>query len=570
MKRKDFITITGLGTASMLAPFLPGYSSQQNFHSNKSNLPKELYADLVIAGGGLGGCAAALAALQNGLSVIMTEETSWIGGQLTQQGVPPDEHPWIETHGATALYRTLRNNVRKYYRDNYPLTQAARNDPYFNPGDAVVSKLCHEPRVSLAVLQSMLARYISNRKLLLLTEHKITAADATGNVVKSLKAVCLTNNNEIILTASYFVDATELGDLLPLTRTAFVTGTESKKETAELHAPEQGDPENQQAFTVCFAMDYLRGEDHTIERPGAYGFWSNHIPTLSPPWPGRLLQLKYSKPATLLPAALNFNPDGTKTADLNLWLYRRIISKNNFQPGFYPGDICSINWPQNDYTLGNLVGVSPKEFNQHVESAKQLSLSLLYWLQTEVPKPGGGYGWRGLRLRKDIMDTEDGLAKYPYIREARRIRSLFTVKEEHVGKANRELVYGKEAATTSADFYDSVGVGSYHIDLHPTSGGNNYIDFDSLPFQIPLGALIPEQMNNLIPACKNIGTTHITNGCYRLHPVEWGIGEAAGLLVAYSFLRKVIPRGVRENKNMLLDFQSFIQKQGVEIKWKQT
>ena len=53
----------------------------------------ELAADLVIIGGGLGGCAAALAAARNGLRVIMTEETDWIGGQLTAQAVPPDENP---------------------------------------------------------------------------------------------------------------------------------------------------------------------------------------------------------------------------------------------------------------------------------------------------------------------------------------------------------------------------------------------------------------------------------------------------------------------------------------------
>ena len=78
-----------------------------------------------------------------------------------------------------------------------------------------------------------------------------------------------------------------------------------------------------------------------------------------------------------------------------------------------------------------------------------------------------------------------------------------------------------------------MGVGSYRIDLHPSTGGNNYIDISSLPFQIPLGALIPRRVENLLPACKNLGTTHITNGCYRLHPVEWAIGEAAGALAAY-------------------------------------
>ncbi len=39
-------------------------------------------------------------------------------------------------------------------------------------------------------------------------------------------------------------------------------------------------------------------------------------------------------------------------------------------------------------------------------------------------------------------------------------------------------------------------------------------------FQIPPGALIPRRIENLLPACKNLGTTHITNGCFRLHPVE--------------------------------------------------
>ena len=569
MNRKNFISLTALGTGSLIASWQPGYSSEQQFKQHTSNAAKNfLKADLVIAGGGVGGCAAALAALRNNLSVIMTEETDWIGGQLTQQGVPPDEHPWIETHGSTALYRTFRKNVRDYYRNNYPLTESAHERKYLNPGDAVVSQLCHEPRVSLAVLQSMLLQYISSGKLTLLTEHKITAADSDVTTVKAIFARSKHTGNTLSLSAPYFVDATELGDLLPLTKTAFVTGTESKKETGELHAPEKGDPNNHQAFTVCFAMDHLPGENHLINKPTEYNFWRNFIPKMTPAWPGKLLQLKYPKPATLIPTPLNFNPDGIKTPDyLNLWIYRRILSKNNFQPGVYAGDITTVNWPQNDYTLGNLIGVSEKEFDRHVNRAKQLSLSLLYWLQTEATRPGGGYGWPGLRLRKDVMGTEDGLAKYPYIREARRIKSLFTIKEEYVGVDNRALVYGKDAATSAADFYDSVGVGSYHIDLHPSSGGNNYIDFNSLPFQIPLGALIPQQMNNLLPACKNIGTTHITNGCYRLHPVEWGIGEAVGLLTAYCLQNKILPREVREKKNLVKDFQHFIQKQGIEIKW---
>jgi len=570
MNRKRFLEVIGLGTGALASSSLPHHSFANQYLPDKklNTKAEQLIADLVIAGGGVGGCAAALAALRNDLSVIITEETDWIGGQLTQQGVPPDEHPWIETHGATALYRKYRNDVRSFYKSNYPITEAARTRKYLNPGDGVVSELCHEPRVSLAVLQAMLAPFISTGKLTLLLEHKIVSADVTGAKVKALKGLSKRSGKEILLSAPYFADATELGDLLPLTGTEFVTGTESKRETGELHAPEVGDPDNQQAFTVCFAMDYVPGANHTIDKPSDYAFWRAYVPKTTPAWPGKLLQLSYPKPVTLVPTPLGFHPEGLKTGDsLNLWNYRRILNKNNFQQGSYAGDISAVNWPQNDYTLGNLIGVTEKEFKQHVQRAKQLSLSLLYWLQTEAPKPGGGYGWPGLRLRKDIMGTEDGLAKYPYIREARRIKALFTVKEEHVGVTNRELVYGKEAAKRSADFYDSIGVGSYHIDLHPSTRGNNYIDFNSLPFQIPLGALLPQRMENLLPANKNIGTTHITNGCYRLHPVEWGIGEAVGLLTAYAIRNRVIPAEVREKANLLQDFQSFIQKQGVETKW---
>lgn len=570
MNRKKFIGLAGLTAGTFLSSSSVASAAKDERYTYKftSAGDSQLSADLVIAGGGVGGCAAALAALRNNLSVVLTEETDWVGGQLTQQGVPPDEHPWIETHGSTALYRTFRSGVRDFYKKHYPVTEDARARKFLNPGDATVSAICHEPRVSLAVLQELMLPYLSNGKLIVLLEYKIHSADTTGSQVKALKAVSTRTGKTIILSAPYFADATELGDLLPLTNTEFVTGTESKKQSGELHSPEIGDPDNQQAFTMCFAMDYVPGENHVIEKPAEYKFWSSFVPPMSPVWPGKLLQLKYPKPATLVPTPLSFNPDATKTTDyLNLWLYRRILNKNNFVAGSYAGDICTVNWPQNDYTLGNLVGVTEKTFKHHVNRAKQLSLSLFYWLQTEAPKPGGGYGWPGLRLRNDIMGTEDGLAKYPYVREARRIQALFTVKEEHVGVENRALVYGKDAAKKSALFPDSIGIGSYHIDLHPSSRGNNYIDFNSLPFQVPLGALLPVRMDNLLPACKNIGTTHITNGCYRLHPVEWVIGEAVGLLAAFAIKKKVIPREVHSNKKMLEDFQAFIQKQGVEINW---
>jgi hypothetical protein len=529
---------------------------------------KELHADVVIIGGGTGGCAAAIAAARSGHRVILTEETDWVGGQFTAQAVPPDEHPWIESFGATRLYRRFRTAVREYYRQHYPLNAEARAVENFNPGNGLVSRLCHEPRVALAVLGDLLAPYLSSRRVVLLNRHRPVGADVDGDRVRAIRVRDLDGWRDVVLTAPYFLDATELGDLLPLTKTEYVVGAESQKDTGEPHAPIEARPANQQAFTCCFAMDYLAGEDHTIDKPAEYDFWRKYVPVMKPAWPGSLLSWQMSDPITLKERKTSFDPRGPGPGGLNLWLYRRIADRKNFKEGMYPSDICLVNWPQNDYWLGNLVDVSPDEAAKHLSRAKQLSLSLLYWMQTEAPRPNGKIGWKGLRLREDVVGTADGLAKYPYIRESRRIKAEFTILEQHVGTDARMKVTGQKGdEVTAAQFFDTVGVGSYRIDLHPSSGGNNYIDVSSLPFQIPLGALIPQRMENLLPACKNLGVTHITNGCYRLHPVEWNVGEATSALATFCLRCKEPPRQLRKNKTLLANFQTELRRDGFELEW---
>jgi hypothetical protein len=516
-----------------------------------------------------GGVAAALAALSSGLHVAMTEETDWIGGQLTQQGVPPDEHEWIESHGATRWYRELRSGIRDYYRRYYPLTDAARARADLNPGDGAVSRLCHEPRVAVAVLEGLLAPHISAGRLTLLLEHVVVAADVDGDGIRALKVRSLRSGSERVLEAPFFIDATELGDVLAVTGTEHVTGCEGRAATGEPHMPDKANPSNQQAFTAVFVVDFVPGSDHTIEPPREYRFWREHVPALTPPWTGRLLALSSSHPQDLSPRRYAFDPIGEQSSDsFNLWRYRRIVNAANFQPGTYAGDLTTVNWPQNDYMLGNLVGVDEAERKRHIARAKQLSLSLLHWLQTEAPRPDGCAGWRELRLRADVLGTEDGLSKYPYVRESRRIKAVTTIVEQHCGAAARAAATGAtEEQAVAEQYHDSVGVGSYRIDLHPTSAGDNYIDIASLPFQIPLGALLPVRVQNLLPACKNIGTTHLTNGCYRLHPVEWNIGEAAGVLVEFCVTRHTRPHAVRESRSMLAEFQARLHAQGVETSW---
>src|SRR5690625_3280476 len=163
---------------------------------------------------------------------------------------------WIETHGAPESYRDYRNRVREFYRKNYPMTEDARQREFLNPGDGSVSRICHEPRVAVAVLMEMLMPYISSGKLVLLLEHVPVGADVDGDDVRAVEVKDRRSGVRKILDAPFIVDATELEELLPLTGTEYVTGSESRDETGELHAPEEGDPENHQAFTFCFAMDY--------------------------------------------------------------------------------------------------------------------------------------------------------------------------------------------------------------------------------------------------------------------------------------------------------------------------
>jgi FAD dependent oxidoreductase len=531
---------------------------------------REFPCDVAVIGGGTGGCAAALAALRDGMRVILTEETDWVGGQLTAQAVPPDEHQWIESFGCTRLYRAYRDGVRQYYRDHYPLTAEARGRRLLNPGDSWVSRLTHEPRVSLAVLEAMLAPYLGGGQLVVLLRHKPVSADVDKDSVRSVTVKSAESGGERTIYAAYFVDATEQGDLLPLTKTEYVTGFEPRRQTGEPHAPERAQPANIQAFTVCFAVDHIPGEDHTIDKPDEYSFWRDYVPQMRPPWPGKLLGWSMSNPVTLELRPVMFDPELKAPPEerVNLWLYRRIANRRNFVEGAYRSDISLINWPQNDYWLGNLHEVSEDEAARHLRRGKQLSLSLLYWMQTETPRPDGGLGFRGLRLRHDITGTEDGLAKCPYIRESRRIQAEFTVLEQHVGTDARTKVTGRRREELTAEvFGDSVGVGSYRIDLHPSSGGDNYIDVSSLPFQIPLGALIPKRVENLLPASKNLGVTHITNGCYRLHPVEWNIGESTGAVAAHAVRTKNPPRRIRNSEKLLKQFQARIMEQGIEIEW---
>jgi Heterodisulfide reductase, subunit A and related polyferredoxins len=522
---------------------------------------KETSTQILVVGGGLGGVAAALSALRMGFRVILTEETDWLGGQMTAQAVPPDEHPWIESTGCTATYRKLRNEIRDTYRRYYPLKPEVAADPTFNPGQGDVSFLCHEPRVSLSVIQSMLQPYQSSSQLQVLLEHTPIAVESDHDRVSAVTLQSARSGEQISIRADYVLDATELGDLLPLAGVEHVIGAESQTQTQELHAlPGAPDPLDQQSVSACFVIDYLPGADFTIEKPAEYDFWHAYQADF---WPAPQLSWTYTEPIGLstVTRPIFDGPSDARAAE-DMWHYRRILYRQHYPQGLYPSDLTAVNWPQIDYWLGALAGVSAEEAARNKEHARQLSFSFLYWMQTEAPRPEGGYGYPGLRLRKDVVDTADGLAKTIYIRESRRIQAEFTVCEQHIGLEARRGLRGAEV------FKDSVGIGTYRIDLHPSAALRNYIDIPSWPFQIPLGALVPVRVENLLPACKNLGVTHITNGCYREHPTEWNIGESAGALAAFCLKRACTPRQVLHNEKLLAEYQKVLSADlGIQLAW---
>ena len=218
-----------------------------------------------------------------------------------------------------------------------------------------------------------------------------------------------------------------------------------------------------------------------------------------------------------------------------------------------------INWPGNDFR-GVIIGANLLDQARALQKAQRLSLGFLHWLQTESPRDDGGFGYPEIQMVASVMGTQHGLSKYPYIRESRRLLARQRVRQQDIARRF-------QPGALARIFEDSVGIGWYAIDIHAGGPNETAVSEPAAPFQIPLGALISTRLENLIPAGKNIGVTHITNGAYRLHPVEWNVGESAAMLAAFCLNHAVAPDCVRNNKKLLHAFQDQLLSAGVPLSW---
>ncbi len=512
----------------------------------------EVECEVLVAGGGTGGVAAALAAARRGCTVCLLEETDWLGGQLSAQGVSAlDEHEHIETFGGTASYYALRNAIRDHYR---PLAGERGELPDFNPGDCWVSRLAFAPAVAERAMRALLAPHLESGRLALYVRHKTVAVECEDDRIRSLTALDLDRRETSRFRAAIVIDATELGDLLPLAGAEYVVGAEAKAATQEAHAqPHEPKAHCVQSFTYPFVVERRpNGERHVVAEPAKYRHYCEAQPySLTIDVHGGEI---YGEESGRLEYRLYDRMPGTKGG---LWTYRRLLAAASFG-GHVPHDLTLMNWPGNDYRDRSIVDRPAAEVAAALQDAKRVSLGFLHWLQTEAPTSGERRGAPELKLRPDLMGSADGLAKHPYIRESRRIVALKTVVEQEVSTPF-------QAGPRAAGFDDSIGIGWYPIDIHRAGVGDVGLSCRTRPFQIPLGALVPVRLLNLVAAAKNIGTTHLTNGCYRLHPIEWNIGEAAGALAAHALRHGLTPAAVRATR--LAAFQRSLLDEGVPLAW---
>lgn len=516
---------------------------------------KKLFAPVVVVGGSLGGTIAAWAAAKcgNGKKVLLLEETDWIGGQLTSQAVPPDEHRWIGEQGCTASYREYRRQVRAHYRKLEGYSNQIKIRESFCPADSEVSHISHPPKLALELLQKMLAPYEADGTLTVMTNAKLVSCDATEDRIRSV--TCRIDGEDVLITGDLFLDGTDIGDLVAMSGTAYRVGAESRAEFGEEHAPEVANPRDMQPATYTAALENRLTGDYTIPKPELY----DEFRSLMMPYDNYPVFSMYGPDSSTGKAKLFGMFPGEKDENGNelfpLFKYRKIVNAAYFTDGSHPYDVTLINWPQNDFFLGNLFDCPDAEENDY--RARQFTLSFVYWLQTECPRADGGKGYPFFRLAGEYLGTEDGLSKAIYIRESRRIKGLFTVTGEMIRKGGNPV------------FPDSVGVGSYHIDLHITTDTHTFFYEPSERFTIPLGAMIPEKMTNLIPACKNISATHLSGGCYRLHPVEWNVGEVAGMLAMFALAEGVAIAEVRQNEELFKKFAAHLEANGIQRYWKE-
>lgn len=398
----------------------------------------------------------------------------------------------------------------------------------------------------------------------------------------------------------YVIEATETGEILALADVPYRLGVDPLSASEPSSSSKAGDSYCTQGFTYTFAMEATE-EPQEHKQPPFYskhqGYYSYELERLADfnlvfayrriwsPKQGELAKF----------SGIEFTAPTPGDISMQNWTWG-----NDYRPGTAQDNL--IYTRQQLQTLGQL---EPGEWLGGLRAStlgkgEDHALGYFYWLVkgTTDSQLGDGvkkpYPKNSLLTGLDSpMGTNHGLSKYPYIREGRRIIGRvspgyskgFSVTEVDISRADyrnehysqnldpttyRQLwkaVDGREALlnrdmdiakikrrTRSTIYPDSVGVGHYAIDFHPCmnespaeKAGNTEREGErqgggqAYPFQIPLRAMIPQEIDNLIVTGKSIATSHIAAAAYRVHSFEWSSGAAAGITAIFGLDEDIMP-----------------------------
>ena len=478
--------------------------------------------DVAVIGAGSGGCSAAIQAARMGMSVALVEESDWIGGQMTGAAVSTMDD---KTKTRTGIYLEFITKVREYY--------SARNTNY-NICYWGSDTIAFEPWVGQMILKDMLGQA---GPIDIIPKAKLLSAKVADNTIRSVNVQV--DGKNINVSARVFIDATECGDLIALSGAMYRAGNSVSpnidknaiiqditypaviKRYREGLPPElkvQGPPPRYTDYLFEFRMT-IRKNGNTW--PGQYPFSPVvHNAYRAIPDPSNSAFIDGGKPETW--------PKISKTA---------------------------INWA-NDYPgkSGSIPGLSveflesPNFRALATKEAMLKTLAFLYYLQTElglsdwsVDNRQGYGGWfstdwaNWAEIPERYHPILSHFPPFPYLRESRRIVGIKTMTVD-------DIIRDEKLGRTLVSKPHSLALGEYPIDIH----GNNdsiYLETDlgetreKIPndwegegglFQIPFEIFVPEKMDGLVAAEKNISVSRVVNGSTRLQPVTMLTGQAAG------------------------------------------
>lgn len=439
--------------------------------SQDNRAKSEVEPQIVVVGGGASGVSAGVHAARMGISTVIIEESSWLGGMLTSAGVSAIDGNDMLPSG---FWGEFRDSLTQHYGSREALNTGWVSKVLFEPsvGNKIFNEITHNENNLIVYTQSFVTQVVRE--------------------VDNWKITVKTPEGEMVLYPKIVIDATELGDIAKLAGVKYDIGMESRHQTKEDIAPEEANSIIQDLTYVAVLKDY--GKDVTIDKPEGYD------------------------PSAFACACINPLCISPKEKD-RMWSPEKMITY-----GKLPNNKYMINWPieGNDYYL-DLIEKTPEERNEAIKKAKNFTLQFIYFIQTEL-------GMNTLALADDEFPTDDNLPMIPYHRESRRIEGLTRFTLPHITEpySQEEKLY--RTAVAVGDYPVD-----HHHARYPDWEQLPNLYFHPIPsYGLPLGALIPKDVKGLIVAEKSISVSNIVNGTTRLQPVVLQIGQVAGTLAAIA------------------------------------